>query len=73
MEFYKSTCADCGKSYSWIGYKTGIGKTAEQLAAKYIRDQTICKYCGGKLQTELHTSPETREQYKEIGKMLLGD
>jgi DNA-directed RNA polymerase subunit N (RpoN/RPB10) len=44
MEAYKSACKSCGKEYFWTGYKTGIGKTEEQL--KQMHDEmTICKYC----------------------------
>lgn len=53
MEAYKSMCPDCGKTYCWIGYKTGIGKTPQELE-KINRDHTVCKYCGSKkLKTEL--------------------
>ena len=53
MEFYKSHCPGCNKTYRWIGYKTEIGKAAEQLK-KMHEDETICKHCGSKkLKTEL--------------------
>lgn len=61
MEYYKSTCPDCGKTYYWTGYKTGLGKTPEQLAAMRRR-QTVCKECGGEnLKTGLdNETPEAR-------------
>ena len=45
MEAYKATCKACGRVYSFTDYKTGMYKTAEQLAAM-DRRRTICRYCG---------------------------
>lgn len=45
MEAYVSTCKACKKIYRWIGYKTGIGKTPEQLE-QMSRERTVCKFCG---------------------------
>jgi len=53
MEAYKSTCPECDRAYRWIGYKTGFGKSPEQLE-RMERDHTVCKYCDSKkLNTEL--------------------
>lgn len=58
MEYYSSTCPDCGATYEWTGYKTGIGKTQQQLD-QMTRDQTVCKRCGGeRLKTTLASQPE---------------
>jgi hypothetical protein len=45
MENYITHCNLCGKTYSWVGYKTGIGKTPEQLE-QMKKEETTCKYCG---------------------------
>ncbi len=45
MEAYKTTCTECGHVRFWVGYKTGIGKTPEQLAQMH-RNQTTCVACG---------------------------
>lgn len=45
MEAYKSHCPTCGVTYFWTGYKTGLGKTPEQLAAMRRRE-TTCRECG---------------------------
>ncbi len=76
MEAYESRCPDCGKTYTWVGYKTGIGKTPEQLA-QMKRDRTVCRYCGStKLQTGLdHKSEAGRRQDAACGflaELLLG-
>ena len=55
MEAYRTTCHDstkCGFVRTWIGYKTGIGKTPEQLA-EMKREETTCIKCGGKANTKL--------------------
>lgn len=44
MEAYKTTCSHCGHVRFWSGYKTGFGKTPEQLA-KMSKDQTTCVKC----------------------------
>ena len=45
MEAYKTTCPDCGHIRFWMGYKTGIGKSPEQLA-QMSKDSKTCKKCG---------------------------
>ena len=53
MEAYKSTCDNCGSSYSWAGYKTGLGKTEEQLQ-QMQKKHHICRSCGSaNLKTEV--------------------
>jgi hypothetical protein len=65
MEAYKSICPDCGKVYFWTGFKTGIGKTPDQLA-QMKKDETICKYCGSpNLKTGLDMETETGKAYQE--------
>ena len=44
MERYRSYCPYCDRQYSWVGYKTGLGKTEAQLE-RMKNDQIICKYC----------------------------
>jgi hypothetical protein len=68
MEAYKSTCKSCGKSYTWSGYKTGIGKTEAQLEQMKI-DRTVCKYCQvPALVTELdHESEDGKVQDEMAG------
>jgi hypothetical protein len=46
MERNRSRCPDCGAIYGWVGYKSGIGKTAAQLDEMH-RMATTCRYCGG--------------------------
>ena len=45
MEAYKSYCSRCKETYFWAGYKTGIGKTEEQLI-QMKKYETVCKHCG---------------------------
>lgn len=47
MEAYKMSCHDCGKIRFWVGYKTGLGKSAEQLRVMK-EEHTTCQYCGSK-------------------------
>lgn len=69
MEAYKTKCRDaekCGFERPWIGFKTGIGKTSEQLA-KMQKDQSTCIKCGGPADTQcddrgLIGAMEAREQ-----------
>lgn len=58
MEAYKTVCPDCGHIRNWVGYKTGVGKTAEQLA-QMRKDETTCVNCGStNAKTDLaHASP----------------
>ncbi|MFA5358724.1 MAG: hypothetical protein WC310_02815 [Patescibacteria group bacterium] len=45
MEAYKTVCPDCGYVRFWTGWKTGLGKTKEQLE-QMSRDFKTCKKCG---------------------------
>lgn len=73
MEYYESTCGACGRTYQWIGYKTGLGKTPEQLEGMRRR-QTTCRYCGSEgLETGLdRTSPEAVETEQAMAELLVG-
>jgi len=44
MENYRSYCPNCDKEYTWQGYKTGLGKSNEQLE-QMNKDETVCKHC----------------------------
>lgn len=69
MEAYKSTCPDCGKVYFWTGFKTGIGKSPEQLA-QMKKDDTVCKYCGStNLNTTWDDETEVGKFYQESAKL----
>ena len=46
MESYESTCQKCGHRWTWVGYKTGIGKTQAQLE-EMDRAGKTCPRCGG--------------------------
>jgi len=48
MEANKSKCLDCGAVYTWTGFKTGLGKTKEQLLEMSRKDHT-CRHCGSKM------------------------
>ena len=54
MEAYRTKCGnpECGYERTWMGNKTGIGKTTEQLA-QMRQDQTTCIKCGGPAVTRL--------------------
>lgn len=54
MEAYRTKCQEpgCGFERTWIGYKTGFGKTPEQLAQMH-REETTCIKCGGSAVTTL--------------------
>lgn len=73
MEYYKSTCANptCLKTYTWVGFKTGIGKTPEQLE-QMRRDETVCRYCGQEtLKTTLdHETPYSRSIDAALGNIV---
>ena len=76
MEAYKSTCPDCKVVYFWTGFKTGIGKTPEQLE-EMERKRTVCRECGSKmLKTELDMESEMgkdlQEQYRFVADILTG-
>lgn len=66
MEAYKTTCPDCGHVRFWVGYKTGLGKTPEQLE-KMKRDSVTCVRCGStSAQTDLDRESETGQAYDEM-------
>lgn len=70
MEAYKSSCKACRRSYYWTGYKTGLGKTPEQLA-QMRRDETVCRYCGKEgLKTGLDTESPAGRAFDESANML---
>jgi len=70
MEAYKSECPDCGAKYYWQGYKTGLGKTDEQLKGMRIK-QTVCRHCGKEnLNTTLDHESETGKEYDEMYKHI---
>ena len=57
MENYQSHCPACNATYRWTGYKTGIGKTPEQLEQMHL-EQTVCRECGSpRLKTDVVDSP----------------
>ena len=60
VEYYESTCGSCGNKWSWVGFKTGIGKTAEQLEAMG-RAGKECPRCKSSASVGLdHTSEDAR-------------
>lgn len=69
MEYYESHCPDCGRTYRWIGAKTGFGKTKAQLA-EMQRQHTTCKHCGG---TNLKTGLDNTSPSAQALNQLLGD
>lgn len=76
MEAYKSSCPDCHALYFWHGWKTGIGKTPEQLE-QMTKNHTICKKCGShNLKTTFDTETELGQTYQEMYQMsaqMIGD
>lgn len=77
MEAYKTTCSNpkCGYVRTWTGYKTGLGKTPEQLE-QMTKDHTTCIRCGSEAQTDLdHESEFGRALDEQAGAFakLLGD
>lgn len=71
MEAYKTVCSDCGYIDFWTGYKTGLGKTPEQLA-EMQKKETICSNCGSKsVKTGLDYESETGKALDEGYKLLL--
>ena len=63
MEAYKSHCLSCKRTYYWTGYKTGLGKTPQQLE-QMKTEMTVCRHCGQSgLKTDLdHESPQGQAQ-----------
>lgn len=60
MEYYESRCVVCGHRWSWIGYKTAMGKTPAQIAQMKDAGKT-CPVCGGIAKVGLdHESPDAR-------------
>lgn len=70
-EYYRSKCFDCELEFTWIGYKTAIGKTEEQLERMH-RDQTICHLCGSSnFKTKLdYGRPLSEDEIKEMKEYL---
>lgn len=54
MEYNESTCRNphCRHRWQWIGYKTGLGKTAAQLEQMRTEGKT-CPRCGSMAQVGL--------------------
>ena len=79
MEAYKMTCKNCGYVRYWSGFKTGLGKSPEQLE-KMREDNTTCVNClydqnEAELDHESQTGQEMDESSKfaaNIIKSLLG-
>lgn len=71
MEAYKSICPDCKAVYFWQGFKTGLGKTPEQLE-KMKNDQTVCKKCDStNLKTELDFESEVGQDLQDMYSTVL--
>ena len=73
MEAYKSYCPDCKKTYYWQGFKTGIGKTQQQLN-EMKNKSTTCKHCNStSLETTLdHDSEAGKQQYAIVQRTTKG-
>ena len=72
MEAYKSTCPDCNAEYRWTGFKTGLGKTEEQLI-QMKKNRTVCRVCDSEnLKTDLDHDSEDGKRQDEASKMVLG-
>jgi hypothetical protein len=72
MEAYKSSCPACGATYYWTGYKTGLGKTPEQLEGMRRR-QNVCRECGAEeLKTTLDRESPVGQEYDEITRAQAG-
>ncbi|MBI2450557.1 MAG: hypothetical protein HYV47_03420 [Candidatus Nealsonbacteria bacterium] len=72
MEAYKTICPDCGHVRFWVGYKTGIGKTPEQLQAMHDARITCVKCGSKKANTELDRESEAGQVYGESYKYAAG-
>jgi hypothetical protein len=60
MERYESCCVACGHRWTWVGFKTTMGKTPAQIAEMERAGRT-CPRCGGVAKVGLdHDSPEAR-------------
>jgi len=65
VEAYKSSCPDCKKTYFWVGFKTGLGKTPEQLK-QMEKDHNVCLHCGSaKINTTLDTETEVGKAFDD--------
>ena len=66
MEAYRMTCNACGRTRTWVGYKTGSGKTPQQLE-EMRREQTTCKYCGSQnVESGLDRESEIGQDFGEV-------
>src|SRR5438105_810686 len=76
MEAYKTTCPDCGNVRFWVGYKTGIGKTPEQLR-EMRTNMTVCMRCGSdKAQTDADCETEIGQMFNAMDNscvQIIGD
>ncbi|MFH1575740.1 MAG: hypothetical protein ABIB55_02235 [Candidatus Nealsonbacteria bacterium] len=73
MEAYKTACTEpnCGYVRYWVGYKTGLGKSPEQLA-QMEREQITCMKCGAKTaKTELDRESQTGQIFSAQTKLLV--
>lgn len=72
MEAYKTTCPECGYVRFWTGYKTGIGKTPEQLQ-RMRKDAITCTKCKSvKANTELDRESEQGKIFDEMDRHAAG-
>lgn len=74
MEAYKTTCPDCGHIRFWVGYKTGFGKSPEQLK-RMEEDNSTCQKCSSKRaitdsDRELEVGKVYEEQAKFLGEVI---
>lgn len=70
MEAYKTTCPDCGNVRFWVGYKTGLGKSPEQLR-QMENDYVTCRKCGSvRAVTDFDRESEVGKIYQEQAKFL---
>lgn len=71
MEAYKTTCGKCGHIRFWTGFKTGLGKTDEQLAEMH-RQETTCVKCGSTdARTELDMETEDGRRQSAAAGMVV--
>lgn len=78
MELHKTVCqnSQCGYVRFWTGYKTGIGKSPEQLV-KMDKDYSICVKCGATnadtdIDYESKDAKSMDEAYKDLFKAIFG-
>lgn len=70
MEYYESKCTVCKHTWRWTGYKTGIGKTPEQLEQMSKAGKT-CPSCGGNAEVGLdHTSENAQAMDALYGSII---